>query len=141
MVRLMRPASTNGGGQAVAMPDVCQVPAPPGPNIPTPFPNMAMLAQADAGTCSSRVRITNRPVCTVRTEIARTSGDEAGTVKGVVSGTQMDKATFKSGVSSVQVEGNDIVTHLCPTAHNGSNANAPAGSQVAPSQTTVIVMG
>lgn len=32
----------------------------------------------------------------------------------------MDKATFTSGVSKVQVEGNDTVTHLCPTAHDGS---------------------
>lgn len=137
----MFPAATNGGGQATAIPDVCQVPAPPGPNVPTPFPNVAMLNQASSSTCSGRVRIANRKVCTVQTEIARTSGDEAGTAKGVVSGTQMGKAVFRSGVSRVQVEGHDIAVHLRPTAHNGSNANAPAGAHVVPSQTAVIVVG
>jgi len=123
----------------MAMPDVCQVPAPPGPPVPTPFPNVAMLNQADGSTCSDRVRIGGRKTCTVQTEVSSTSGDEAGTAKGVMSGTNMDKAVFRSGVSSVKVEGHDIVTHLKPTAHNGSNANAPMGTQAAPSQTTVIV--
>lgn len=125
----------------MAMPDVCQVPAPPGPPVPTPFPNVAMLNQASSSTCSDRVRIGNRKTCTVRTEVPRTSGDEAGTAKGVMSGTQMDKMVFRQGVPRVQVEGHDIAVHLRPTAHNGSNANAPAGTQVSPSQTTVIVSG
>lgn len=137
----MFPAATNGGGQAMAMPDVCQVAAPPGPNVPTPFPNVAMLSQASSSTCSSRVRILNRKTCTVQTEITRTSGDEAGTAKGVVSGTQMDKAVFRQGAPSVKVEGHDIAVHLRPTAHNGSNANAPAGAHASPSQSAVIVSG
>ncbi|RZO59302.1 MAG: DUF4150 domain-containing protein [Sandaracinaceae bacterium] len=125
----------------MAMPDVCKVPAPPAPPVPTPFPNIAMLNQADGSTCSSKVRIANRKVCTVQTEISRTSGDEAGTLKGLVSSTNMDKAVFRQGVSKVKVEGHDVAVHLRPTAHNGSNANMPAGSHVAPSQTTVIVSG
>ncbi len=137
----MFPASTDGGGQAMAVPDVCKVPAPPGPPVPTPFPNVAMLSQADGGTCSSKVRIVNRKACTVRTEIARTSGDEAGTLKGMVSSTSMDKATFKSGSMRVRIEGADAAKHMSPTAHNGSNANAPAGTQLSPSQTKVILLG
>lgn len=50
----MFPASTNGGGQATAMPGVCNVPAPP---APPPFPSIAMLSEANGGTCSSKVRI------------------------------------------------------------------------------------
>ena len=125
----------------MAMPDVCQVPAPPAPPVPTPFPNIAMLNQASSGSCSSKVRIANKKVCTVQTEIPRTSGDEAGTAMGVMSGTQMDKAVFRSGASNVKVEGQDIAAHLRPTAHNGSSANAPAGTHMAPSQTSVIVSG
>ena len=30
----------------MAFPDVCKVPAPPAPPVPTPFPNFAMLNQA-----------------------------------------------------------------------------------------------
>ena len=123
----------------MAMPDVCQVPAPPGPPVPTPFPNVAMLAQASSSTCSSRVRIAGRKVCTVQTEVGRTSGDEVGTAKGLMTGMQMDKAAFRSGVSNVQVEGRDIAVHMRPTAHNGSNANALAGAHASPSQTAVLV--
>ena len=42
----MLPASSNGGGNCMAVPDVCKVPAPPAPPIPTPFPNTGMLNQA-----------------------------------------------------------------------------------------------
>jgi hypothetical protein len=41
----------------------------------------------------------------------------------------------------VKVEGNDVVTLLKMTAHNGTNANAPAGQIVSPSQTVVFVGG
>ncbi|HJL19957.1 MAG TPA: DUF4150 domain-containing protein [Sandaracinaceae bacterium LLY-WYZ-13_1] len=137
----MFPAATKGGGQAFAFPDVCNVPAPPAPPVPTPFPNVAMLTQANGGTCSRKVKILNQPVVTKATEIPRTMGDEAGTAGGVTSGTNMDKATFKAGVPKVKVEGNEIVNQLKPTAHNGASANAPAGMVVAPSQTKVIVVG
>ena len=137
----MFPASTNGGGQCFAFPDVCKVPAPPAPPIPTPFPNIGMLTQAKGSSCSSKVKIKNKKVVTKKTEISRTSGDEAGTLKGMISSTNMDKAKYSAGVSKVKVEGNDIINQLKPSKHNGSSANAPPGMQVAPSQTCVIVMG
>ncbi|MBX3271474.1 MAG: DUF4150 domain-containing protein [Sandaracinaceae bacterium] len=137
----MFPASTKAGGQVFAFPDVCKVPAPPAPPIPTPFPNIGMCNQADGGTCSQKVKILNQPVITKASEIPRTMGDEAGTLKGVSSGTNMDKATFKMGVSKVKVEGNDIVNLLKMTAQNGASANSPAGNVIAPSQTTVLVNG
>ena len=136
----MFPLSTKAGGQALAFPDVCKVPTPAGP-VPTPFPNIAMLSSADSGTCSSKVKVENQPVITVSTEIPRTQGDEAGTAGGVSSGTNMDKAVFKQGVSKVKIEGDDAVCLLKPTAHNGSSANAPGGAVLAPGQTKVLVNG
>lgn len=137
----MFPMCTKGGGQVFAFPDVCQVPAPPAPPIPTPFPNIGMLNQASGGTCSKKVKVLNQPVVTKASEIPKTMGDEAGTLKGVSSGTNMDKATFKQGVSKVKVEGNDVINQLKPSAQNGASANAPAGMVIAPSQTKVIVVG
>jgi hypothetical protein len=135
------PLITKAGGQLLAFPDVCKVPAPPAPPIPTPFPNMAMCNQADGGTCSAKVKVENQPVITVATEIPRTMGDEAGTLKGVSSNTNMDKAVFKKGVSKVKIEGNDAVNLLKPTAHNGASANAPGGQVIAPGQTKVLING
>ncbi|HEY8430346.1 MAG TPA: PAAR-like domain-containing protein [Sandaracinaceae bacterium] len=137
----MFPLATKGGGQVFAFPDVCKVPAPPGPPVPTPFPNIGMCNQASGATCSRKVKVLNQPVITKASEIPRTMGDEAGTLKGVTSGTVMDKAVFKQGVSKVKIEGNDAVNLLKPTAHNGASANAPAGMVIAPGQTKVIVVG
>jgi hypothetical protein len=138
--RSMFPLSTKAGGQAFAFPDVCKVPSPAGP-VPTPFPNVAMLNTADSGTCSSKVKVQNQPVITVASEVPRTQGDEAGTAGGMSSGTNMEKAVFKQGVSKVKIEGNDAVSLLKSTAHNGSSANAPAGTIVAPGQTLVMLNG
>lgn len=137
----MFPLCTKAGGQAFAFPDVCKVPAPPSPPVPTPFPNLAMLATANGGTCSKKVKVQNQPVVTKASEIPRTQGDEAGVAGGVSSGTNMDKAAFKAGVSKVKIEGNDAINLLKPTAHNGSSANAPGGTIIAPSQSKVILNG
>lgn len=133
----MKPIATKAGGQAMAFPDVCKVPAPPSAPIPVPFPNIAMLSQADS--CSESVRVCNQAVITVDSEVPRSMGDEAGTAMGVVSGTQMDKVVFRQGASNVRIEGAAPVTLLDPTAHNGSSANAPGGSVIAPGQTDVLV--
>jgi hypothetical protein len=134
----MKPMATRGGGQALGFPDVCKVPTPGGP-IPVPFPNIAMLSQADASTCSERVRVLNQPVITVDSEVPRSMGDEAGTLKGVVSGTQMDKVQFKQGSPNVVVEGAAAVGLMDMTGHNGSSANAPAGNVIAPGQTDITM--
>jgi hypothetical protein len=137
----MFPATTNGGGVCQGFPDVCKVPAPPAPPIPTPFPNIGQCAQASGSTCSSKVKIVNKKTCTKKTEITRSMGDEAGTLKGMVSSTNMDKVKRSMSYSKVKVEGAEIVTVMKMTGHNGSNSNAPPGQQLAPSQTKVICMG
>lgn len=135
----MMPATTNGGGQCVAFPDVCKTPSPAGP-VPIPYPNIAMLTQAKGSTCSSKVKIMGKKAVTVKTEISMSSGDEAGSVGGVISNKIKGEAKFKNGSSKVSVEGNKLVYVTCMTGQNGSNANMPAGAQVAPSQTKVTVM-
>ena len=131
------PASTKGGGQCMGMPDVCLTPAPPAPPIPIPYPNIAMVNQAKK--TSKKVKFAGKEVVTIKSEISRSSGDEAGTNKGVMSGTNMDKVTFKKGSSKVKIEGQKCVHLTSMTGHNGSNANMPAGAQIAPSQTKVKV--
>jgi hypothetical protein len=141
------PASTKAGGTALATPDVCHIPAPPPPagpgGIPTPFPNTAMLAQTDKAT--KKVLIGNKGAVVEDSEVPRTSGDEPGvsnlpTPKGVMSQKNMGKAVFKTKSGKVKAEGKGVVMLGAVTAHNGDgNANMPAGSQVAPSQTKVLV--
>ena len=58
----MFPAATKAGGNGFAFPDTCKTPAPPAPPVPIPYPNTAMLNQANGGTCSKKVKILNQPV-------------------------------------------------------------------------------
>jgi len=78
-------------------------------------------------------------VVTKKSEIPSSQGDEAGVNGGVMSGVNMNKVVFQNGSAKVKIEGQPCVHLTCMTGHNGSNANMPAGTQVAPSQTKVIV--
>lgn len=137
----MFPVTTKQGGTCDAFPDTCKTPAPPGPPVPVPYPNTAMLVQANPGTCSKKVKILNQPAVTLQTMIPMTSGDEAGAAGGVVSGMIKGPATFKKGSAKVKVEGQPLVFQTCTAAQNGSNANAPMGVQSSPSQAKVLVSG
>jgi hypothetical protein len=59
----------------------------------------------------------------------------------MISNVNMNKAKYRMASKKVLVEGQYVVTHLKTTPQNGNNANVPAGSQVAPSQTTVFING
>ena len=134
----MLPASTKGAGQAFAFPDVCKTPAPPAPSpIPLPYPNAALLVQVEKE--STKVKFAAKGVVTRKSEMPRSMGDEAGLAGGVVSGKNMGKVVFKRGSSKVKVEGQPVQHLAAPTAHNGANANMPAGLQVAPSQLKVLI--
>ena len=131
----MLPFSTKGGGKCAAFPDVCKVPAPAPPGfVPTPFPNVGNVATADKTT--NKVFITNKSVVVEGSEIPRSSGDEPGTLKGMVSATSMGKVTYKTHVGKVKFEGKSSITVTASTSQNGGNS---VGAQVAPSQTKVIL--
>ncbi|MCR9244815.1 MAG: DUF4150 domain-containing protein [bacterium] len=137
----MFPITTNGGGQCMGFPDVCKTPTPGGP-VPIPYPNIAMANQAKGSTTSKKVKVGNKNVCTTKTEISMSSGDEAGNAGGgVVSSKFKGPALYKKGSSKVKAEGTPVV-HLTSMIglNGGSNANMPAGVQVAPSQVKVTVM-
>ena len=135
----MMPASTKAGGQFMTPgpTDVCKTPTPGGP-VPMPYPNIAMPMDANAATCSKRVKILMKPVCTLMTQISRSSGDEAGVAGGVVSGMNMGAMAYLMGSMRILVEGNPLVTQMSQTSHNGTSANMPMGTQVAPSQARVL---
>ncbi|MBK7401287.1 MAG: DUF4150 domain-containing protein [Myxococcales bacterium] len=133
----MFPASTTAGGMCFAMPDVCLTPAPPAPPVPIPYPNLAQCAQATSTT--TKVLIQNKPVIVEMSKIPQSSGDEAGTNGGVMSGMNRGEVAFKLGSSKVMMQGKKVCFITSLTAHNGASPNAPAGAQIAPSQAKVIV--
>lgn len=138
----MMPASTNGGGQC-ALPgplDFCKTPSPGGP-VPLPYPNFAMPNQAKGGTCSGKVKICGKKTIVKGSEISMSTGDEPGTAGGgVVSSRFKGPMVYKKGSSKVNAQGKPIGHLTAMTGHNGTNANNPAGAQIAPSQTKVTVI-
>ncbi|MGH0035850.1 MAG: PAAR-like domain-containing protein [Myxococcota bacterium] len=137
----MFPIATNKAGMCQAFPDTCKTPAPPGPPVPIPYPNIANMNQANAGTCSAKVLIEMKNTVTKQTEIPMSSGDEAGSAGGVVSGKIKGEATFTKKFSmKVKAEGQNVIFHTCVCGQNGKSANMPSGTHVQPSQAKVKVM-
>ena len=135
-------ASTIGGGQAMGFPDVCLTPAPPSPSpVPIPYPNTAMLPQTIPPTAAMKVIIAGSPAVHMSSQIPMTNGDNAGVAMGVASGMVMGPAKPMVGVPKVLVGGQPIVRLTATFGHNGASPNCPAGTQVAPSQTKVLILG
>lgn len=130
------PASTKKGGVALGVPDVCLTPSGPSP-VPVPYPNMGQLDICDGAV--DKVLIENKESVVEDAKIPSSSGDEAGSIGGVVSGQSRGEVQFKTYSPKVYLKGKKAVCHTATTAHNGSNANMPVGTQVAPSQTKVFV--
>ena len=133
-------ATTMQGGMCIAMPDVCKVPAPPAPPIPTPFPNQGMCQTANSSTCAQKVYISNMNAATIKTEIPQSMGDEAGVAGGLVSGMIKGPVKFTMGSVKVMIEGSPAIKLTAPTTQNGSNPNT-TGVHIQPSQTKVMIMG
>lgn len=129
-------ALTLQGGQILAMPDVCKVPAAPLPPIPTPFPNLANPMLASPVT--TKVLLAGMPALTVASSIPLSSGDEGGSAGGVVSAVLMGKASFVQGSAKVMLEGKPAV---CMGASTLQNLNNASGQVLQAGQTKVMING
>lgn len=146
----MFPASTKPGGAHMTMGplDACKTPSPAGP-VPIPYANLVdgLAANNDpAAKATQKVIIDESAAKGFKAKSAtavaiKSNGDEAGTVKGLVSHKNMSPANYKMGSPKVKAEGKGATLNLKPTAHNGASANAPVGTQIAPSQSKVILSG
>jgi hypothetical protein len=111
----------HGMTHASAVPDVCKTPTPGGP-VPIPYPNFAMDSNLVSG--ASSVKIEGNPVATVKSKIGTSTGDEPGSVGGIMSGVFKGTCTWKMGSLNVKAEGNSVVRFLDPTFHNGNSFNS-----------------
>jgi hypothetical protein len=132
------PAATKKGGMCFGMPDVCFVQVPPPVNqVPVPFPNTGLLASTDGAV--DKVLVEHKETVVEGSKIPNSKGDEPGNRGGVVSGVNMKEVTFRLFSSKVFFKGKKAFFHTAMSAHNGTNANMPAGAHVAPSQAKVLV--
>src|SRR5687767_8235028 len=97
----MFPVMNTDAGMAIAFPDVCKVPTPGGP-VPTPFPNNASASDGDG---SSKVKVMGCNVLRKGDKIRMSSGDEGGSLMGVVSNKIKGEGVVRTGSPKVKVEG------------------------------------
>ena len=95
----------NSGGICMGMPDVCQTPTPGGP-VPIPYPNIAKSQDTAMG--SSTVTVDGQPIVLKDSCFALSTGDEAGSAGGVLSGIIKGKAEFINYSFDVMVEGKNV---------------------------------
>jgi hypothetical protein len=88
---------------------------------------------------TTKVLIMNMPALTQASKLPMSSGDEAGVGGGVMSGMNMGQVAFRTASTKVKLEGNGALILTAMSAHNGVNANMPAGIVMAPSQAKVLV--
>jgi len=92
-------------GIVSGFPDVCKTPSPGGP-IPIPYPNIAQSSDTSDG--SKDVTMDGNPIMLKGSVFSTSTGDEAGSVGGVVSNTTKGKAEFALYSFDVKVEGKNV---------------------------------
>ncbi|OJH39238.1 DUF4150 domain-containing protein [Cystobacter ferrugineus] len=117
-VNKMSVVTKDSNGTTVAFPDVCKTPSPAGP-IPIPYPNIARSADTAQG--SSTVQVEGNPVCLKDSHFSTSTGDEAGTAGGVVSGKTKGKAEFVNYSFDVKIEGKNVARAFDLMLHNDKN--------------------
>jgi hypothetical protein len=123
------PSSTNvnnltvvhkdSSGIAMSFPDVCKTPAPPAPPIPIPYPNIAQ--SADTGDGSSTVKIDGQPIMLKSSSFSKSSGDEAGSLFGLVSSKNKGKAYPANASFDVTADGTAVFRLSDPMQTNGAS--------------------
>jgi uncharacterized Zn-binding protein involved in type VI secretion len=112
----------DSGGQAPSVPDFCKTPAPPGPPVPIPYPNLAK--SSDTADGSTTVKMDGNPIMLKGSTFSTSTGDEAGTLKGVASNTNKGVAKFADYSFDVKVEGKNVPRLGDPMTNNGNGSNA-----------------
>ena len=111
-------AHKGSGGMSIAFPDVCKTPAAPSP-IPIPYPNIGQASDTSQGPSS--VKTDGQMPMVKGAKYSRSSGDEAGTLGGVVSSVNMNECEFMMYSFDVKFEGNNVCRMGDPLFHNKKN--------------------
>jgi hypothetical protein len=136
VVNFMTVSHKGSTGISLAFPDVCKTPTPAGP-VPIPYPNIAKSGDTSSG--SKTVKMDGQSIMLKGSNMMMSTGDEAGTVGGVLSGKFKGKAEFVNYSFDVKVDGKNVCRLLDPTQGNqGSPANTFAPVHL---QGPKVVMG
>lgn len=120
----------SSGGTSVAAPDVCKTPAPGGP-VPVPYANTALSRHTAKG--GKQVRTDGQPPALKSSTFSTSTGDEPGTLGGVVSGKTRGEAKPRSYSLDVKIEGQGVVRFTDVMVQNSGAAPNTTGVVSQPS--------
>ena len=128
------PTHKGSGGTTIAFPDVCKVPAPPAPFVPVPYPNVdyqrnlrkAQKVDALAAKGDKKAKKLQEQAIS---NLSQSVGDEAGTLKGVISASGAVKMGYTLSVNGI---GRPL---------QGKGTAMSMGTRLVPSQVKVFVGG
>jgi uncharacterized Zn-binding protein involved in type VI secretion len=113
-------------GIAIASaPDVCKTPPTP---LPLPYPNIALSSDLANGTVT--VLVDGQSVALKDSEFSTSSGDEPGTVGGIISGVNKGKAKFSSYSMDVRFEGRNVARLSDSMTMNGNQSNTATTAEI-----------
>src|SRR4051812_23739039 len=118
-VNNMSVVHAGSNGITIAFPDVCKTPAPPAPFVPIPYPNIAKAA--DSSKTAKKVSNKGDAICVKDSNFMMSTGDEAGTLLGIVSSKIKGKAEFINFSFVVKTEGKNGPRARDPMPHNDKN--------------------
>lgn len=117
-VNFMSVVHKGSSGITIAFPDVCKTPTPAGP-VPIPYPNIAQSSDTAKGT--KKVKTDGQTACVKDSNFSMSTGDEAGSAGGVVSGKIKGKAEFVNFSFDVMFEGKNVARAFDLMLHNDKN--------------------
>lgn len=107
-------------GMSIVFPDVCKTPAPPGSPLPIPYPNTGRSSDTSGGPTS--VTVEGKMPMVKGAKYQTTTGDEAGSVGGIMSSSTKGEAEFMMYSFDVKLDGKNVCRLGDPLFHNKKNA-------------------
>src|SRR5713101_2369787 len=117
-VNLLTVVHKSSDGISFCFPDVCKTPTPAGP-VPIPYPNIAMSKDTSLG--SQTVNVDGNPIMLKGSVFATSTGDEPGSIGGIISNVIKGKAEFLNYSFDVKVEGKNVPRLFDPMGQNESS--------------------
>lgn len=106
------------GGTSIVFPDVCKTQCG-NAVVPIPYPNIGKSSDTVKGP--KKVTIDKKMPMVKGSKYSKSTGDEGGSLKGVVSGTNKDECEFMMYSFDVKFEGKNACRLGDPLFHNKKN--------------------
>ena len=112
-------AHKGSNGLSTVFPDLCKTPVPIVGVVPIPYPNIGMASDTKKG--AKKVKTDKKMPMIKSAKYSKSSGDEAGVQKGVISSKTMEECEFMLYSFDVKFENKGVCRMGDPMFHNKKN--------------------